>query len=60
MKYMTQWQKTFTRERPKTKAELREMLGLGQDRRSSSLERRVARRRRAEFSRQIWRAPMKT
>ena len=23
---MTQWQKTFTRERPKTKAELREML----------------------------------
>ena len=26
MQYMTQWQKTFTRERPKTKAELREML----------------------------------
>jgi len=23
---MTQWQKTFTREQPKTKAELREML----------------------------------
>jgi hypothetical protein len=23
---MTQWQKTFTRERPRTKAELREML----------------------------------
>jgi hypothetical protein len=24
--FMTQWQKTFTREPPKTKAELREML----------------------------------
>jgi hypothetical protein len=26
MLFMTQWQKTFTREPPKTKAELREML----------------------------------
>jgi hypothetical protein len=26
MTYMTKWQKTFTREPPKSKAELREML----------------------------------